>query len=84
LLLKVGKGFEVGAADELFFFAVMSVLEEDNIDVVEGSELLLDGPDELFVPDADVLSMFEVHAWRLGLGSGCLLSQEGVKKAAEQ
>ncbi len=80
MLVEVGDRFQVGATHQLFFFAVVSVLEENNIDVVKGSELLLDGPDELFVPDADVLSMFKVHGRTLGFGEAIYYPKKGLNK----
>ena len=83
MFLQLGNDFEVGAADELFFF-VRGLLEEDDIDIVEGGEFFLNRPDELFVPDPDSLSLMEVHSEKVGSGMGYLLSQEGVKSGRKQ
>ncbi len=79
LLFDLGDELEIGAADQLFF-AAGRVLEEDNIDIVKGGELFLDRPDELFVPEADLLSVFKVHKKRLGWEVDYPLSQERVKE----
>jgi hypothetical protein len=82
-VIGVGNYFEIGAADELFFPA-RGLLEEDDIDIVEGGEFFLNCPDELFVLDADPLSLMKVHGEKVGL-EGCYpLSQEWVKGERKQ
>ncbi|MFZ0271503.1 MAG: hypothetical protein WB524_17995 [Acidobacteriaceae bacterium] len=67
MFLDLGDGFEVGSADELFFPA-RGLLEEDDIDIIEGGEFFLDLPDELFVPGSDLLSLVKVHVAKVGSG----------------
>jgi hypothetical protein len=82
-MVGIGNHFEVGAADELFFPA-RGLLEEDDIDIVEGGEFFLDRPDEVFVLDADPLSLMKVHDEKVGLDGCYLLSQEWVKGERKQ
>lgn len=82
LIFGVFDELEVGAADKLFFPAG-GIFEEDNVDIVEGGEFFLDRPDELFVPDADPLSLSKIHDKRLGCGGGYPLSQERVSGRAK-
>jgi hypothetical protein len=83
LVIGIGNHFKIGAADELFFPA-RGLLEEDDIDIVEGGEFFLDRPDELFVPDADPLSLMKVHGEKVGLERCYPLSQEWVKGERKQ
>jgi hypothetical protein len=69
LVLDAGSGLEVGAADELFFL-LRSLSEQDDVDILERSELLLDGPDDLLVLDADPLSFCEIHDQKARLRGG--------------
>ena len=82
-LLLVGfDDFEVGTTDELFL-QCGGVLEDDDVDIVEGGELLLDGPDKVLALNADPLSRFEVHGARLGSRWPGSLSQEGGKPGGQ-
>jgi hypothetical protein len=67
---SLGEEFQIGAAHQ-FFFTARAVFEEDYVHIIEGGELLLDLPDELFVPDTDPLSLSKVHEQRVG-GRDCI------------
>ena len=65
LVFGLGQRFKVGPTDQLFLRRG-GVVQDDNINIIERSELLLDNSDSVFALDADSLSLFEVHGPRLG------------------
>lgn len=77
------ESFEVGAADKLFF-GRGGVVENDDVNIIERSQLLLDNPDSVFALDADSLSMLEVHDARLGCSGSIHHPEKGATRGAEQ
>ena len=80
MVLDAGYGLEVGAADQ-FFFPPGRIFEQDHVDILERGELLLDGPDDLLVLDADPLSFCEFHVQKARLsGPQFLLGYMGMPR----
>jgi hypothetical protein len=64
--IALGKHFKVIAANEFVFFRQCAV-DYDDVDVVEGHELLFNRPLKLICSDADALSLIECHGHMLSV-----------------
>ena len=64
--IALGKDFEIIAANESVLYRGCT-LDYDNVDVVEGHELLFHCPLKLVISDADALSLVECHGQMLVL-----------------
>jgi len=78
-----GQGFQICAANKLFFRR-RNVINKDNVNVIERSQFLLDDSDSVFAPEADSLSMLEVHSARLGCSGSVHHPKKGCEQGPEQ